>query len=98
MTQARTIAKLQRQWRRQLEHLLKQSYQEGVEAGLARAHGLGRRGRTIRADTKVEGLVRLIEQHFSLDRYSFEVRIVHGKSGRRLPAEDLIRKYRLGED
>ncbi len=98
MTQTRTLKKLQRSWQRQLERLLKEAYQEGREAGLARAHGLGRRGRTIRADTKVEGLIRLIEQHFSLDRYSFEVRIVHGRSGRRLPSEDLLGKYRLTED
>ena len=41
--------------------MLRQAYQEGFEAGLARAHGQGRRGRTIRADATVDGLVRLME-------------------------------------
>src|SRR5262245_31315099 len=58
MTQTRTLQKLKRAHWRALERLLKQAYQDGFEAGLARAHGLGRRGRTIRADAKVEGLVK----------------------------------------
>jgi hypothetical protein len=41
----------------------------------------------------VEGLVRRIEQHFGLDRYGFEVRVVHPGSGRRIPARDLLAKY-----
>src|SRR5512141_21684 len=53
VTQAQTLRKLHRTWRRQLEKLLKEAYEEGRTAGLARAHGLGRRGRTIREDTKV---------------------------------------------
>lgn len=97
MTQTRAVQRLHRSWKRQLERLLKEAYQDGFEAGGVRAHGRSRRGRTVRADTKVEGLVRLIARHFSLDRYAFEVRIVHGRSGRRLPADDLIRKYRLPE-
>jgi hypothetical protein len=32
------------------------------------------------------------------DRYAFEVRIVHPSSGRRLPANDLIRSYRIEKD
>ena len=61
----------------------------------ARARGLGRRGRTVRGDATVEGLVRLIERHFGLERYGFEVRIVHAGSGRRVPAGDELRKYRV---
>lgn len=95
MTQTRTLQKLKRGHWRALEHLLKQAYQDGFEAGLARAHGLGRRGRTIRADAKVEGLVRIIERHFGLDRYGFEVRIVHAGSGRRVPSGDPLRRYRI---
>ena len=45
---------------RVLEGALKQAYQEGFEAGLARAHGQGRRGRTIRADATVDGLIERI--------------------------------------
>jgi hypothetical protein len=73
------------------------AYQDGFDAGLARAHGGGRRGRTIRADATVDGLVRRIERHFGLDRYGFEVRVVHSGSGRRVPARDLLLKYRIEE-
>lgn len=93
MTQSATLKKLKRTQWRALETLIKRSYQEGFEAGLQRAHGLGRRGRTIRGDATVEGLVRRIESHFGLDRYQFEVRVVHKGSGRRVPAADQIRKY-----
>lgn len=93
MTQSATLKKLKRTHWRALEMMLKRSYQEGFEAGLARAHGLGRRGRTIRGDATVDGLVRRIERHFGLDRYGFEVRVVHKGSGRRVPAADQIRKY-----
>src|SRR5207244_3179446 len=65
------------------------------DAGITRAHGQGRRGRTIREDATVAGLMRRIERHFGLDRYGFEVRIVHAGSGRRVPAADLLRKYRV---
>jgi hypothetical protein len=95
MTQTQALKGLQRAHWRALQRMLKRAYQEGVDAGRARAHGQGRRGRTIRADATVEGLVRLIERHFGLDRYGFEVRVVHGASGRRVPARDLLAKYRL---
>ena len=95
MTQTRTLQKLKRGHWRALEHLLKQAYQDGFEAGLARAHGLGRRGRTIRADAKVEGLVRRIERHFGLERYGFEVLVTHRGSKKRVPARDLLRRYRV---
>lgn len=95
MTQTRLLQKLQRAHWRTLKGHLKRSYQEGYEAGLARAHGQGRRGRTIRGDCTVNGLVRLIEQHFGLKRYGFEVRVVHATSGRRVPGADLLVKYRL---
>jgi hypothetical protein len=97
MTQARTLARLRRQHWRSLEKLVRSAYQDGLEAGLARAHGQRRRGRTIRADATVEGLVRRIELHFGLDRYGFEVRIVHGASGRRVPAASLLRTYRVAD-
>jgi len=97
VTQAQVLKKLQRSHGRSLQQLLKRAYREGYEAGLARAHGQGRRGRTIRADATAEGLVRLIEAHFGLDRYGFEVRVVHAASGRRVPAGDRIRKYRVEE-
>jgi hypothetical protein len=93
MTQTELMKKLKRAHWRSLERTLKRAYQEGFEAGLARAHGLGRRGRTIRGDATVDGLVRLIERHFGLDRYGFEVRVVHASSGRRVPGGDQIRKY-----
>lgn len=94
MTQTRTLKKLRRAHWRSLERALRDAYQDGFDAGLTRAHGQGRRGRTIRADAKVDGLVRLIERHFGLDRYGFEVRIVHASSGRRVPAANLLRQYR----
>jgi hypothetical protein len=72
---------------------VKQAYQAGVEEGRARARGSGRRGRTIRGDATVEGLLRIIERHFGLDRYAFEVRVVHPRSGRRIPARDLLRDH-----
>ena len=97
MTQTQTLKKLQRiHWRTLIGHL-KRSYQEGYEAGLARAHGQGRRGRTIRGDCTVNGLVRLVERHFGLKRYGFEVRVVHASSGRRVSGADLLLKYRIEE-
>lgn len=95
MTQTQAIRKLKRTHWKGLERLIRDAYQEGFEAGLARAHGQGRRGRTIRADATVEGLLRLIERHFGLDRYGFEVRVVHAGSKKRVPARDLLAKYRL---
>lgn len=98
MTQTQVLKKLQRTHWRMLNSHLKRSYQEGYEAGLARAHGQGRRGRTIRGDCTVNGLVRLVERHFGLNRYGFEVRIVHAASGRRVPGADLLHKYRVEEN
>ena len=95
MTQSQTMRNLKRRQWRTIEKVLKAAYQEGFEAGLARAHGQGRRGRTIRADATVEGLLRRIERHFGLDRFHFEVRIVHLGSGRRVPAGDLLARYRV---
>jgi hypothetical protein len=94
MIQAQVLRKIRRSHWRSLERALRLAYAEGFDAGLARAHGLGRRGRTIRGDATVEGLVRLIERHFGLDRYAFEVRVVHRGSKKRVPARDTIRKYR----
>jgi hypothetical protein len=95
MTQVQVLRKLKLAHGRALENLLKRAYREGYDAGIARAHGQGRRGRTIRADATVEGLVRLIEAHFGLDRYGFQVRVVHSASGRRVPASDQLRRYRV---
>jgi hypothetical protein len=97
MTQAQTLKKLQRRHWKTLESLLKRAYQEGVEAGRQRAHGQGRRGRTVRADATVEGLLKLIEGHFGLDRYHFDVRIVHRGTRRHVPLGDLIGRYRVTE-
>jgi hypothetical protein len=94
MTQNQTLRALRRKHWLAIERLLKHAYQEGFDAGLARAHGQGRRGRTIRADATVEGLLQQIESHFGLKRFGFEVRVVHGSSGRRVPATDLLARYR----
>ena len=93
MTQEQVLRRIKRGLWRTVERTLKSAYQEGFRAGLARAHGQGRRGRTIRGDATVEGLVNLVNQHFGLDRYGFEVRVVHADSGRRVPAADQLRKY-----
>ena len=95
MTQTQALRRLRRFHSRALEGMLKVAYQEGFEAGLARAHGQGRRGRTIRGDATVAGLVNLIERHYGLDRYGFEIRVVYGNSGRRVPSADQLRKYRI---
>jgi hypothetical protein len=95
MTQKQAIRKLKRDHGKGIERLLRRAYQEGFEGGLARAHGSGRRGRTIRADATIDGLLRLIERHFGLDRYNFEVRVVHAGSKKRVPSRDLLSKYRL---
>src|SRR5437667_1620373 len=95
MTRKQVVRKLALAQRRNLERAWKSAYEEGYEAGLARAHGQGRRGRTIRGDATVEGLVRRIERHFGLDRYAFEVLIAHRGSKKRVPARDLLRRYRL---
>jgi len=97
MTQSEMLRRLKRVHWRTLERALREAYQRGYEAGLARAHGQGRRGRTIRGDATVDGLVRLIERHFGLERFGFEVRIVHAGSGRRVPATDEVRRYIVPE-
>ena len=97
MTQREVLTKLKRAHWRGLERVLRRAYQEGFAAGLVRAHGQGRRGRTIRGDATVDGLVRRIERHFGLDRYGFEVRVVHAGSGRRVPSGDQLRKYQVEE-
>jgi len=37
----------------------------------------------------------LIERHFGLRRYGFEVRVVNARSGRRVPTAALLRAYRV---
>lgn len=93
MTQAQVLRRLKRVHWRAIDRLLRHAYQDGFEAGLARAHGAGRRGRTIRVDATVDGLLRRIGAHFGLKRYDFEVRVVHPVSGRRIPARDLLLKH-----
>jgi hypothetical protein len=95
MTQKEAVRRLKRAHARGLERLVRRAYQEGWEAGLVRARGQGRRGRAIRADATVEGLIDRIQEHFGLDRYGFQVRVVHGGSGRRVPGRDLLGKYRV---
>src|SRR5690349_10380415 len=95
MTQTQTLKRMQRRHWSSLRKMIKEAFQEGFQAGLARAHGQGRRGRTIRADATVEGLTTLIERHFGLGNYGFEVRIVHAGSRKRVPSRDLIAKYKL---
>ncbi len=97
MTQTRTLTRLRRAHWRGLERLLKRAYQEGYDAGVARAHGQGRRGRPIRADSKVQGLIHQIEAHFGLDRFTFDVRVVHPSSGRRVPADHELSRYAAAE-
>jgi hypothetical protein len=93
MTETRILKQLRRSHWRGLERLLKRAYREGYEAGRARAHGRARRGRPIRADATVKGLIQQIEDHFGLDRFGFEVRVVHASSGRRVPGDDELRRY-----
>lgn len=96
MTEREVRRMLMRQYLRKIDQLMKDAYEAGVEAGVVRAHGQGRRGRTIREDATVAGLVDLIKDHFGLARYKFDVRIVHA-SGRRVPDLDHLRKYKLPE-
>ena len=93
MTQTQVLKRLRRSHWIGIEKLLKDAYQEGVEAGLARAHGQRRRARPIRDDATADGLIRQIEGHFGLDRFAFEVRVVHAGSGRRVPGGDPLRRY-----
>ncbi len=97
MNLTRTLKDIRRSHWRGLERIVRRAYDEGYAAGERRAHGDRRRGRTIRGDATVEGLVRQIERHFGLGRYGFEVRVVHGSSGRRVPSGDRLEKYRLAE-
>jgi len=97
MTQRQTLQRLKRTQWRTVEGMLRQAYRAGFDAGLARAHGQGRRGRTVRGDATVQGLIDLIERHFGLERYGFEIRAVHAGSGRRVPAADRLDRYRLAE-
>ncbi len=93
MTQTQVLKRLRRTHWIELEELLKKAYKEGVDAGLARAHGQRRRSRPIRDDATANGLIRQIERHFGLDRFAFEVRVVHPGSGRRVPGGDELRRY-----
>ncbi len=93
MTQTQALKQLHRSHWIGLEKLLKEAYQEGIDAGLARAHGQGRRARPIRDDATANGLIRQIERHFGLDRFAFEVRVVHPGSGRRVPGGGPLRRY-----
>jgi hypothetical protein len=95
MTQTQMLRKLRRQHWKSLERIARRAWEEGYRAGEERAHGAGRRGRTVRGDATVAGLERLIERHFGLDRYSFEVHVVHPGSRRRVAANDQIARYRL---
>ena len=97
MTQTELLRKVRRLHWRSLERLARTAYDEGFANGEARAHGAGRRGRTVRADATVAGLVALVERHFGLDRYAFEIRVVHRGSGRRVPAADRLGRYRNEE-
>ncbi len=92
MTQTQALKQLRRSHWTGLENLLKEAYQEGVEAGLARAHGQRRRARPIRDDASANGLIRQIETHFGLERFACEGRVVHSGSGRRVPGGDLLRR------
>ena len=89
MTRNKALRRLRQAHWKGLARLLLRAYQDGFDAGFARGHGLGRRGRTIRGDATVEGLLRQVQQHFGLDRYNFEVRAVHARSKRALPARDV---------
>jgi hypothetical protein len=97
MTLTRTLKDLRRRHWRGLERLVRRAWKEGFEAGEARARGARRRGRTIRGDATVAGLIAQVERHFGLDRYGFEVKVVHGSSGRRVPSGDRLARYRLEE-
>ena len=93
MTQTQALKRLRRSHWTGLEELLKEAYQEGLAAGLAQAHGQRRRARPIRDDATANGLISQIEKHFGLERFAFEVRVVHRGSGRRVPGGDLLHRY-----
>ena len=97
MTQRQTLQRFKRAQWRSLERMLRRAYQEGFQAGLVRAHGQGRRGRNIRGDATVQGLIDRIDGHFGLERYGFEIRVVDAGSGRRVPAADRLDRHRRVE-
>ena len=97
MNLTQSLKRAKRSHWRSLDRIVRQAYDAGYAAGEKRAHGARRRGRTIRADATVAGLVSIIERHFGLDRYGFEIKVVHAGSGRRVPAGDLLRRYRREE-
>jgi hypothetical protein len=97
VTQRAALKKVKKSHWKSLEKLVRQAYQEGKDDGITQAHGQGRRGRTIREDATVEGLIRLIQEHFGLDRYRFEIRVVHPGSKRQVASADPLRKYRAEE-
>ena len=97
MTQKQALARLKRTYWRGLEKFVRRAYQKGYEAGLGHAHGQKRRGRTIRADATVEGLIERIVGHFGLERYAFDVRVVHKDSRKHVPLRDLLARYRIEE-
>jgi len=97
MNLTQSLKRARRTHWRSLERIVRQAYDAGFVAGERRARGARRRGRTIRADATVAGLVAIIERHFSLDRYGFEIKVVHAGSGRRVPATDRIGRYRREE-
>ena len=86
MNLARSLKRAKRSHWKILDRIVRTAYDQGHAAGEKRAHGARRRGRTIRADATVAGLVAIIERHFGLDRYGFEIKVVHAGSGRRVPA------------
>jgi hypothetical protein len=97
MTQTQTLRKLARTHWRSVERIARRAYQEGLDAGLTRAHGQRRRGRTVREDSTVAGLLRNIERNFGLGRYRFELQVVHPGTRRRVPGSSLLRSYREDE-
>ncbi len=97
MTQSQLLKKLKRSHWKALERVVRRAYDEGVRAGIERAHGSGRRARTVRGDATVAGLETLIQRHFGLERYAFEIRVVHPGSGRRVPAGDRLSRYRSAD-
>ncbi len=95
MTQKQALARLKRAHWRGLERLLRRAYPEGFEAGLEHAHGQKRRGRPIRGDATVEGLIERVVDHFGLDRYAVDFRVVHRGSRKHVPLRDQLERYRI---
>jgi len=97
MKQKQALARLKRAHWRGFETYLRRAYQEGFEAGFEHAHGLRRRGRPIRGDATVEGLIARVVEHFGLDRYAVDVRVVHKGSRKHVPMRDQLERYRVEE-